>query len=119
MIDIPDSLASLETSLDSASTNIETFSKDLSTLSDDLTLVLEDLNGAQEILTDYDDILSEAIQKVERFDSHLSLYSFLTSFFLSAMLLWLGIAQFNVYLQAQDYIHFDQKIVSLSDLDRE
>lgn len=119
MIDIPDSLTSLETSLDSAATNIESFSENLSSLSDDLTLVLDDLDGAQEILADYDDILSEAIQKIERFNSHLNIYSILTSFFLSAMLLWLGIAQFNVYLQAQEYIHFDQKIVSLTDLDRE
>ena len=119
MNDIPDSLASLEASLDTASTDIQSFSDDLTALSDDLTIVMEDLDGAQDILADYDSILSDALLKVDKLESHLTFYSVLASFFLSGMLLWLGVAQFGVYLQAQEYIHFDQKIVSLTDLDRD
>lgn len=119
MNDIPDSLAALEVSLDTASTDITSFSDDLTALSEDMTAVMEDLDGAQDILSEYDGILTKAILKIETLESRLNLYSFFTSFFLSGMLLWLGMAQFGVYLQAQDYIHFEQKIVSLSDLDRE
>ncbi|QRN83778.1 hypothetical protein JR338_03205 [Chloroflexota bacterium] len=119
MNDIPASLTSLETSLDSASTDIQSFSADLSALSDDLTIIMEDLDGAQDILVDYEIIISNGLQKVERFESQLKLSSIITSLLLSGVLLWLGIAQFGVYLQAQDYIHFEQKIISLSDLDRE
>ena len=117
--DIPESLTSLEASLNSASTDLQSFSDDLAVLSADLDIVLEDLSGSQDILAEYDSILSEAIQKVERVETRLNLYSLLTSMFLTGMLLWLGISQFGVYVQALDYIHFDDKIVSLSDLDRE
>ena len=119
MNDIPDSLASLEASLDTASTDIQSFSNDLTALSDDLTIVMEDLDGAQDILADYDSILSDALLKIDKLESHLTFYSVLASFFLSGMLLWLGVAQFGVHLQAQEYIHFEQKIVSLTDLDRD
>jgi hypothetical protein len=117
--DIPESLTSLESSLNSASTDLQSFSDDLAVLSDDLDIVLEDLSGSQDILAEYNSILSEAIQKVNGVETRLKLYSLLTSMFLTGMLLWLGISQFGVYLQALDYIHFDDKIVSLSDLDRE
>lgn len=119
MNDIPASLTSLEASLDSASTDIQSFSADLAALSDDLTIIMEDLDGAQEILADYEGIISTVLLKVERFESRLNLYSIITSLLLTGVLLWLGIAQFGVYLQAQDYIHFEQNIISLSDLDRE
>ena len=117
--DIPDSLTSLETSLDSASLDLQSFSDDLAILSEDVDVVLEDLGSSQEILAEYDIILAEATQKVEQFETRLNLYSLLTSMFLTGMLLWLGIAQFSVLLQALDYVHFEEKIVSLSDLDRE
>lgn len=117
--DIPASLTSLETSLNSSSSDLQSFSDDLAILSTDLDLVLEDLDGSQDILAEYDGILTETSQKVERIETRLNLYSFFSSMFLSGMLLWLGISQFGVYLQALNYIHFDDKIVSLSDLDRE
>ncbi len=119
MNELPASLTSLETSLDSASTDIQNSSADLAALSDDLTIIMEDLDGAQDILADYESIISTALQKVERLESRLNLFSIITSLLLTGVLLWLGIAQFGVYLQAQDYIHFEQKIISLSDLDRE
>ncbi|MBG0787033.1 MAG: hypothetical protein H0S79_18200 [Anaerolineaceae bacterium] len=119
MNEIPASLTSLETSLDSAAIDFQSVSEDLADLSEDLTIIMEDLDGAQDILTDYEGIISTALQKVERFESRLNLYTIITSLLLTGVLLWLGIAQFGVYLQAQDYIHFEQKIISLSDLDRE
>jgi len=117
--DIPATLASLESSLNSASSDLQSFSDDLAVLSNDMNIVLEDLAGSQEILAEYDDILSEAIQKVEQVEARLNIYSLFTSMFLTGVLLWLGIAQLNVFLQALDYINFEEKIVSLSDLDRE
>jgi hypothetical protein len=39
--------------------------------------------------------------------------------FLTGMLLWLGIAQVYGFIQAQDNIHYQEKIVTLADLNRE
>lgn len=117
--DVPDSLAALETTLVSAADSLEEFSADLAILSADLETALEDLGDAESILAEYDGILTEAISKVEPVQTRLNLYSVLTSMFLSGVLLWLGVALFSVYLQAQDYIHYEDKIVSLTDLEQE
>lgn len=117
--DVPDSLSALETNLVSASGSLDDFSTDLTTLSTDLEITLDDLGDADAILAQYDAILTGTISKVEQVQTRLGLYSVLTSMFFSGMLLWLGVALFSVYLQAQDHIHYDQKIVSLTDLERE
>jgi predicted PurR-regulated permease PerM len=117
--DVPTTLSDLETGLDQAALSLEDFATDLSTLSEDLESTLGDLEESQVILTEYDSILSQALSKLEQIDSHLTLYSVLITMFLTGMLLWLGIAQVYGFIQAQDNIHYQEKIVTLADLNRE
>jgi septal ring factor EnvC (AmiA/AmiB activator) len=117
--DVPTALSDLETGLDQAAVSLDAFSTDLATLSEDLETTLGDLADSQVILAEYDSILSQAILKLEQVDSRLSLYSVLTTIFLTGVLLWLGISQVYGYLQAQDNIHYQEKIVTLTDLNRE
>lgn len=117
--DVPTALGDLETSLDKASTDLGDFSTNLSTLSGGLETALGDLEKSQTLLAEYDSTLSQAVTKLEQVDSRFNLYSFSIAMFLSGMLLWLGVAQVTVYLRAQDDIHYEEKIVSLSDLNQE
>jgi hypothetical protein len=117
--DVPTTLSDLETGLDQAAVSLADFSTDLATLSEDLETTLGDLEESQVILTEYDSILSQALLKLEQVDSRLTLYSVLTTMFLTGVLLWVGISQVYGYLQAQDNIHYQEKIVTLADLNRE
>ena len=117
--DVPQSLASLESNLNTTSSDLTTFSGDLAVLSESLGTFNEDLSDAQSILEDYDSIVSTALIKLESLQSHLGWYTIFTGLVVSGVLLWLGIAQFNVYLRGYDYVHHEEKTVSLSDLTRD
>jgi methyl-accepting chemotaxis protein len=117
--DIPDSLDSLEGNLNTTSEDLSGFSEDLVILSDDLGTFSEDLDETRGVLADYDTIITNAITRFETFQSRLGGYSILLSLILSGVLLWLGIAQFNVYLSGYEYVHYEEKTVSLSDLTRD
>ena len=117
--DVPQSLASLESNLNTTSSDLTTFSGDLAVLSESLGTFNEDLSDAQSILEDYDSIVSTALIKLENLQSRLGWYTIFTGLVVSGVLLWLGIAQFNVYLRGYDYVHHEEKTVSLSDLTRD
>ncbi len=117
--DVPDSLESLESNLNTASDDLNSFSEDLALLSGDLGTFNEDLSDAKSVLNDYDAVVSDALTKLESLQSNLGWYSIFMSLILSGVLLWLGIAQINVYLRGYDYVHHEEKTVSLSDLTRE
>jgi methyl-accepting chemotaxis protein len=117
--EVPDSLESLENNLDTTSSDLQTFSDDLALLSKNLGVFNEDLSDTNSILEDYDSIISDALTRLESLQSHLVAYTIFTSLILSGVLLWLGIAQVNVYLRGYDYVHHEEKTISLSDLTRE
>lgn len=117
--DIPDSLDSLETNLNTTSDDMKSFSSDLALLSGNLGTFNADLADSKSVLIDYDLIISNTLTKLKSFQSHLAGTSILISLILSGVLLWLGIAQVNVYIRGFEFTHHEEKIVSLSDLTRE
>jgi methyl-accepting chemotaxis protein len=117
--DVPDSLESLESNLNTTSSDLKSFSDDLTLFSDNLGMFNEDLSDTRSILDEYDSVVSNALTRLETLQSRLGGYSIFISLVLSGVLLWLGVAQFNVYLRGYDYVHHEEKIVSLSDLTRE
>ncbi len=117
--DVPGSLDSLESNLNTTSEDLTAFSEDLAILADNLGTFSEDLIETKGVLAEYDAIIASATTKLETFQSRLGGYSILLSVILTGMLLWLGIGQFDVYLRGYEYIHHEEKTVSLSDLTRE
>jgi chromosome segregation ATPase len=117
--DVPEELQEIESHLNATAAGLDTFAEDLDALSENLAHFNDDLDGAEALLDRYDLILTAANNRVTSLESRLSGFSILASSFLSGVLLWLGVAQVNVLLRGQDYVHHDVKVVSLSDLNRE
>lgn len=117
--EVPDELQEIETNLNDTAAGLDTFAEDLGALSESMAHFTEDLDDAEKLLDDYDLILTDATDRLSSLQSNLALFSVLASSFVTGVLLWLGVAQVNVLLRGQDYIHHDVKVVSLSDLNRE
>ncbi|MCB2203043.1 hypothetical protein KQH56_03465 [bacterium] len=117
--DMPDELQEIETNLNDTAAGLGTFAEDLGALSDSLTHFNDDLEGAEGLLDRYDTILTNATGRLSTLQNRLTRLSIFTCSFLTGVLLWLGIAQVNVLLRGQEYVHHDVKVVNLSDLNRE
>lgn len=117
--EIPDSLETLEGNLSDTAAGLEAFSTDLATLSENMTAFSADLDDAQTTLQDYDSIVQQALEKLERLEDNLSKYLIFICIFLSGMLLWLGVAQVNVLLQGLAFVNNELQAVNPADLTRE
>jgi len=117
--DIPDSLETIEESLTKTSAGLETFSTDLAVLAGNIDTLSEDLSGVQSVLDDYAIIVERALKRTETLESNLARNLIFLSIFISGMLLWLGVAQVNVFLQGLAYYQNEQQVVTLADLRRE
>jgi methyl-accepting chemotaxis protein len=117
--EVPEQLQEIETNLNTTATGLDTFAADLGSLSESLAHFTGDLDDAEGLLDDYDLILTDATGRLTSLQNRLPALSIFASSFLSGMLLWLGVAQVNVLLRGQDYVHHEVKVVNISDLNRE
>ncbi len=117
--EVPGDLQEIEANLNATASGLDTFAEDLDALSENLAHFTDNLDDAEALLDSYDLILTDATSQSAALQNQLTGISIFASSFLSGMLLWLGVAQFNVLLRGQDYVQQDVKVVSLSDLNRE
>jgi methyl-accepting chemotaxis protein len=119
MEDVPATLVTLEGNLSDTSSSLNSFSDNLTKVIKDLDSLSSDLSEAQDTLADYGEIVSSTLEKTATLQKRLPGLILLGCFFLSGVLLWLGIAQVNVLMQGLAFRNDEMKVVNLADLSRD
>jgi septal ring factor EnvC (AmiA/AmiB activator) len=117
--EIPASLESIEQTLGEAADGLSTLNTDLNTLVEDIQGFEEDLGEAQTVLGEYSNILVQAQNKTITLKENIGTYLVILWIFITGILLWLSITQINIFLQGREYLHGEQKVVNLADIQRD
>lgn len=116
---IPDSLEEIEQGLSDTSMGIEALKSNLSTISADIMLLDNDLEDAQSVLLDYQSTLDQILAKTTLIKDNLPLLLTLLSLFISGTFFSLGTAQVSTFLLGLKHYRSEDKVVNLSDINRE
>jgi methyl-accepting chemotaxis protein len=117
--EIPGSLESMEQTLGEAADGLDTLNTDLNTLVEDIQGFEKDLDEAQTVLGEYKEILDQTQAQTSTFRDNIGIYLVIIWIFLTGILLWLSITQINILLQGWEYLHGEQKVVNLADIQRD
>jgi methyl-accepting chemotaxis protein len=117
--EIPDSLESMEQTLGDAAEGLDTLNADLKILVNDIQGFEQDLNDAQTVLNEYSNILEQTQEQTETLLENLGLYLVFLMIFFTGILVWLSITQINILMQGWQYLHGEQKVVNLADIQRD
>jgi len=116
---IPDSLEDIEQGLNDTSMGLDTLKSNLSTITEDIMLLDDDLEDAQSVLLDYQTILDQILAKTTSFQDNLPVLLTLLCLFISGTFFSLGTAQVSTFLLGLAHYRSEEKVVNLSDINRE
>ncbi len=117
--EIPESLESMEQTLGEAADGLDTLNIDLNTLVEDIQGFEQDLDEAQTVLGEYNDILVQTQAQTSTLRENIGIYLVFIWVFITGILLWLSITQLNILMQGREYLHGEQKVVNLADIQRD
>jgi len=117
--DVPESLNLIEENLDKTTDGIEILNTELTELSGNIQALNGDLKDAQKVMSDYNTIVIEINDQINRFQDNFPVYLTGLSLLISGILFWLGLTQINLLLQGISYLKGPQQIVNVADLRHE
>jgi len=115
---IPDSLKDIEQGLNETTGGLDTLKTDLSNLTEEVLLLDDDLEDAQSVLMDYQATLEKLNNRTKAIQDNLPLILTLMSIFISGTFFSLGTAQISTILLGVRFLRNEEKVVSLTDIQR-
>lgn len=117
--DIPEALESIDDKLNDTAVGINTLNSDLNEFANNIHDFEDNLSDAQAVLAEYLEITSELREQTIAFRDNSPRNLTILSIIITGGFFWLGVAQINVFMQGYIFLHGQQHVVNLADIQRD